>query len=113
MDRQYEVRITQHAEQAMREIGVYIAVDLIEPETAVRLLKTFQQEIAKLDSLPQRIHLTPEEPWRSIGIRRMRVKNYFIYFWIDEDNHRVQVTDVIYAGRDQSRQLRHMPMEDE
>lgn len=34
--KQYEVKITRHAEQSMREIAVYIAVDLAEPGTAVK-----------------------------------------------------------------------------
>ena len=49
MARQYEIRITQHAEQAMREIGSYIAVDLQAPETALQMLMTFQAEIASLN----------------------------------------------------------------
>lgn len=43
-EKQYEVKITRHAEQSMREIAVYIAVDLAEPGTAVKMLKTFQTE---------------------------------------------------------------------
>ena len=34
MERQYDIHITLHAEQAMREIASYIAVDLQVPETA-------------------------------------------------------------------------------
>ncbi len=61
--------------------------------------------------MPERIKLTDEEPWRSEGIHRMRVKNYYIYFWIDEDNHRVQITSVIYVARDQVAQLELMEMD--
>ncbi len=32
----------------------------------------------------------------------MRVKNYYVYFWIDEENSKVQVTAVIYVARDQA-----------
>ena len=41
----------------------------------------------------------------------MRVKNFYVYFWIDEENLRVQVTDVIYVARDQKKQLETMPIE--
>ncbi|BAK46465.1 hypothetical protein CXIVA_04980 [Clostridium sp. SY8519] len=38
--------------------------------------------------------------------------NLYIYFWLDTDAKKVQVTDVIYVGRDQSRQLENMPLKD-
>lgn len=61
--------------------------------------------------MPERIKLTEEEPWRSQGIHRMRVKNYYVYFWIDEENNIVQVTAVIYVARDQAAQLDMIEME--
>ena len=112
MARQYEIRITQHAEQAMREIGSYIAVDLQAPETALQMLMTFQAEIASLKQMTHRIFLTPEEPWHSFGVRRMLVKNYDIYFWIDEEKSVVQITDVIYGKRNQAKQLMNMPLDE-
>lgn len=111
MERQYDIHITTHAEQAMREIASYIAVDLQVPETAMQMLRTFQVEIAKLKMMPQRIPLTPEEPWHNVGSRRMLVKNYNIYFWIDDEKSIVQITDVIYGRRNQPKQLMDMPME--
>ena len=57
------------------------AFDLMESETAVKMLKTFQSEISKLATMPQRVHLTPEEPWHGLGVRRLRIKNYYAYFW--------------------------------
>ena len=41
----------------------------------------------------------------------MRVKNYYVYFWIDEENNIVQVTAVIYVARDQAAQLDMIEME--
>ena len=55
--------------------------------------------------------MTPEEPWHSVGIRRMLVKNYNIYFWIDDEKSIVQITDVLYGRRNQPKQLMDMPME--
>ena len=80
MEKLYEVKITPHAEQSMQEIASYIAVDLMEPQTAVKLLRTLKKAIDSLDIFPGRIHLTPEEPWHSLGIHRMAMKNYYVYF---------------------------------
>ena len=56
--------------------------------------------------------MTPEEPWHSEGVRRLAVKNFYVYFWIDEDRKKIQVIDVIYIKRDQQRQLMAMPLDD-
>ena len=105
MEKQYDVRITPFAENSMREIGRYLAVDLLAPEAASRLIRTFYAEIQKLRAFPCRVHRTPEEPWHSLGVRRLLVKNYYLYFLVDDSNAVVQVIDVTYAKRDQRSQL--------
>lgn len=111
MEKRYDVKITLRAEQSMQEIANYIAVDLMEPQTAVKLLRTLKKTIDSLNMFPGRIHLTPEEPWHSLGIHRLVVKGCYVYFWIDEPNLCVHVTDVIYAGQDQPAQLADMPLD--
>lgn len=61
--------------------------------------------------MPHRISLTDEEPWCGEGIRNMPVKNYLVYFWIDEIKDIVYITAVIYGQREQIRQLSKMKME--
>lgn len=41
----------------------------------------------------------------------IRERYFYVYFWIDEGNSKIQVIDVVYAKRDQQRQLRIMPMD--
>ena len=38
-------------------------------------------------------------------------EKFFAYFWIDEDNMKVQIISVIYEKRDQLHQLSQMDME--
>lgn len=104
----YIVKITMQAQEQMQEIAHYIADSLQAPETALRMLDTLEKEITSLSRFPNRIALTEEEPWRSYGIHKMPVKNYLIYFWIDEIAHKVQVTAVVYGKRDQMQQLSQM-----
>ena len=61
MEKLYKVRITPRAEQSMQEIASYIAVDLMEPQTAVKLLRALKKAI---DSFPDASAL----PRRSRGI---------------------------------------------
>ena len=107
----YFVKVTTQAEEQMREIVQYIASELKAPKAALCLLDAIEEAISSLSQFPQRVALTEEEPWHSYGIHKMPVKNFLIYFWIDEDNGKVQVTAVIYGKRDLIKQLSRMDME--
>ncbi len=107
----YTVRITRQARDHLRGIKAYITDELLVPEAANSTIARLKKEIKSLSTMPERIKLTDEEPWRSEGIHRMCVKNYYVYFLIDDENSKVQVTSVIYVARDQAKQLELMEME--
>ena len=107
----YQVKITEQAQEQMWKIAHYIAVELAAPDAALRLLDVLEDAIASLTQFPNRIPLTEEEPWHSQGVHKMPIKNFLVYFWVDEDACKVQVTAVIYDRRDQIQQLSQMDME--
>lgn len=111
MDKTYVVKITSQAEEQIQEIIYYIIRELKAPDAAIHLLDALEDSFASLTQFPQRVALIDEEPWHTNEIHRLPVKNFLIYFWIDEDNMRVQITAVIYKKRDQLRQLAQMDME--
>lgn len=55
--------------------------------------------------MPTRVKPIDEEPWGSQGVRKIRVKNYYIYFIVDDNEMAVKVNAVIYIGRDQQKQI--------
>ena len=107
---QYQVKMTMYATEQVRETVSYISHELLSPETAVGWANYLQKEIAGLDTFPARYPCIEEEPWRTKGIRKLSVKNFLIYYWIDEENSTVWITSVIYAKRDQIERLKEMPM---
>ena len=111
MDKTYNVKITSQAEEQMQETIYYIAHELKAPDAALHLLDALENSFASLTHFPQRVALMDEEPWHTNGIHCLPVKNFLVYFWIDEDNAKVQVTAVIYEKRDQLHQLSQMDME--
>ena len=111
VDKTYIVKITTQAEEQLQAIVKYIACELKVPKAALHLLDEIERSISSLSQFPQRVALTEEEPWRSAGIHKMPVKNFLVYFWIDEENRKVQVTAIIYGRRDQIKQLSQMDME--
>lgn len=76
----------------------------------MKMLDTLQEEIASLDQFPNRVPLTEEEPWRSQGIHKFPVKNYLIYFWVDEETKKVQIIGAVYGRKDQRHQLSNLDM---
>jgi len=101
MPENYTVKLTSQAEEQLCEIADYIRFTLQSPNSALNMLRTLEKAILSLDLFPNRVPLTEEEPWRSQGFRKLSVKNYLVYFWVNEDEKKVQVTGVVYGRRDQ------------
>ena len=97
----YEVKLTPQAIRQIKETVQYISKILLEPETARNLADTLQREIRGLDHMPLRYPLVEEEPWHTKGLRKMTVKNFLVYYMINEEKKIVWVTMVIYGRRDQ------------
>ncbi len=101
----YTVKITSQAQEHLRGIINCIRYTLQSSETAADMLELLEKEISSLAQLPNRIPLTDEEPWHSQWIHKFPVKNYLVYFVINETENVVYVIGVIYGRRDQRHQL--------
>ena len=69
------------------------------------MLDALAEEIFSLDQFPYRAPLTKEEPWHSQGVHALPVKNFLVYFGVDEAAKKVQITGIVYGRRDQRPQL--------
>ncbi len=96
----YKIRITRQAKEHLQEIRDYIATTFLQPGTALKLVRLLRSEMQTLSEMPQRIKNIDEEPWSSYGFRKIRVNNYYIYFWINEQKKQVQIIAVIYVKMD-------------
>ena len=105
MSEKYKLIILPEAQKDIRNIVLYIARDLTAPQAALNLNKEFQNAIASLSEMPKRIKTVNKQPWKNAGIRRFRVKNYYIYFLVDDIEKAVKINAVIYVGRDQAKLL--------
>lgn len=96
----YSVIKFRRAESDIIEIGRYIAVDLDSPESASKLLDEFEVSISSLDSMPKRFPLVRDDRLAKRGIRLMPVKNYLVFYTIDEQTKTVNIIGVMYGKRD-------------
>lgn len=111
MTKTYQVKITKYAQRQIKDIARYVKVKLKNPDAAKKLIDDLKTAILSLENMPHRISLTDEEFWRGEGIHKMPVKNYLVYFWIDEIKNIVYITAVVYSKREQKRQLSEMEMQ--
>ena len=105
---EYKIKVTRQAKEHLALIREYIATELKEPIIAKRILKLLKSEMMSLQTMPYRVKCIDEQPWGELGFRKIRVKNYYIYFWVDENRKEVQILAVIYVRRDRAKQLEQL-----
>ena len=101
----FEVVFTPQAEEQLEDIAHYIAVELRNPIAAEKFIDELVGESLKLSHNPEKHRLIDEEPWGKRGIRKIKVDNYYAYFWIDAENATVWIIGVVFAKRDQKKYL--------
>lgn len=104
----YRVKLTKQATEHLEIIREYISIELKAPDTAKDMLKMLKKKIYSLETMPQRVKCVDEMPWHDLGFRKIKVKNYYIYFWIDENKNEIQIIAIIYVKRDQKNQLEQL-----
>ena len=80
MSKIYKTIILPEAQQDIRNIILYIARDLAAPKAALDLQDAFEKEIISLSTMPERFRTVDEQPWKDAGIRKTRVKNYYLLY---------------------------------
>jgi len=94
---QYKLRILPAAQRDLREIVEY--VNTLSEQAALRLYDEIIAGIASLTEMPQRCALLKAPELRAKGYRSLRVKNYMVFYVIQEDKARVQIRRILYAKR--------------
>ena len=97
---QYRVDVSEVAENDLYDIVRYIASQLSAPVTALRMMDLLEEAMASLAEMPQRFSLLSDERLSQMGYRKLVVKNYLVFFSIDEPNKVVDVERILYARRD-------------
>lgn len=101
----YEILVHETAKTDIRGIVGYIARDLREPNTAQAISKRLQDAILSLGSMPERFPLVSDKYLASLGIRVTSVGNYLIFYVVNQEGHRIDISRVLYGKRDWSRIL--------
>ena len=96
----YKVDVSEPAESDIMDIVRYIASQLSAPISAFRMMEILEEAMESLSDLPQRCPLIVDERLSQMGYRKLIVKNYVVFFSIDEMNKVVDVERILYGRRD-------------
>ena len=103
---EYEVEVSEQADNDLRGIFEYIAFELQSPANASGQLDRLEEQILSLGTMPERYRKYEKEPWKSRGLRVLPVDNYVVYYIADNDKKVVNILRIMYAGRDTDKQLK-------
>lgn len=96
----YDIQITEPAEKDLYEIGAYISKELLEPETAKKIISTIAKKINSLEDMPLRNALVADDRLAYKGIRKIMVDNYIIFYIVTEEIKVVTIVRILYSRRD-------------
>ncbi len=96
----YRVDVSEPAENDLGDIVRYITSQLSAPVSALKMMSFFEEAMAGLSDMPQRYQLVADERLSQMGYRKLIVKNYVVFFSIDEENKVVDVERILYGRRD-------------
>ena len=96
----YKIAVSEPAENDLRDIVRYISSQLSAPITALRMMDTIEEAIAGLSDAPKKYPVLSDDRLQAMGYRKLLIKNYIIFFSIDDNSNTVNVERILYARRD-------------
>lgn len=99
MSDSYKVVYSPEAVNDLKDIYAYIAYELLTPDTARNQVNRIRKEIRSLDFMPARYALVDWEPWHSLGLHRLPVDNFIVFYLADDASGTVTVIRIVYGGR--------------
>ena len=93
----YSVKLMSQALRDLDQIYSYISQQLLEPETASKLVAQIEDGILSLESMPYRCSERKTGAYADKGYRQLFVKNYTILFRFEETKKQVLIVTVPYS----------------
>jgi len=96
----FKINYTTLAEEDLLSTLDYISGILKSPSAAENLLNAIEENIKILEENPFIFPLDQDEYIHKLGIRYILIKNYFLFYTIEEDTGTVSIIRIMYARRD-------------
>lgn len=92
----FTVKLYSCAYQDLDGIYTYIAVNLLEPETALNMIDELEKAIFSLEQLPERGAIRCVGVYANGDYRQLFVKNYVIIYRVLKEEKEVHIVTVRY-----------------
>ena len=96
----YKIVFQSTARADIFSISEHISKDFLEPVIAEKLVVSIVKHIRSLSEMPKRNKLIADEPFKSKGYRVTYVKNYAVFYKVDDTTNVVTVMRVLYNRRE-------------
>jgi len=96
----FSVSITKPAENDLRDIARYISSQLNAPQAALNLIDAIYNAIEKLETDALIYPYIRDDRLAALGYRPLLIKNYIVFFIVNEKDKTVDVDRILYARRD-------------
>ncbi len=101
----YSLSYLPVASRDIAEAALYIAETLSAPKAAIDLLEALDVTISRLKELPYSCRVYQPAKPLDLEYRILNVKNYAVFYTVNEQAKTVQICRVIYAKRNLDKQL--------
>ena len=81
------------------EIGAYISKELLEPETAKRVVSKIAKGINSLKDMPFRNTLVADDRLAYKAIRKVVIDNFIVFYIVTEEKKTVTIIRILYSKR--------------
>lgn len=83
----------------LKQIARYVSKELREPLIAQKLVGRIKETVMSLSNLPTRHALVEDKRLAILGIRKLTVDNYIIFYIVSENDSTVTIVRVLYGRR--------------
>ena len=96
---EYKIVIEETAENDLVGILSYISDTLHEPGIAMKIYGSIKKEVLTLNKMPFRYAVVNEEPYRSMGVRRIPVEKYTAFYIVDENDIKAKLAMFLFKRK--------------
>ncbi len=105
MSNYYTYALMPSAVHDLEHIMDYLSNELCAKESAIALLDEIQSSIVKACRFPMAASAVNDALLRQKGYRKIVVKNYIVFYLVDDAKHQLDVMRVLYFAQDYLREL--------
>ena len=102
----FDYVLTANAEQDIDDTFGYISEELSNPDAALTFADALEEKFEEICKTPKLGRIVENDFLRRDDVRMVHVKNYQVYYLIDEANKNVVILNVVFGGRNQDEVLK-------